>query len=202
MRRRDARGPGPGFVALARPSEASRRRGPNRARRRRFRITTARAIGLRRNGNYSKNSGRCPALRVPFHQLSGLPRESAKPRHQGPPPVGEVSPKGRRRSDRMMASARIDDPKSPPPIAARSPPPQGEDLGRAVRRGKCSPPSKTGARGARFSKDRTVRPLHPQRHQHVFHAGSVGSTTRVGEAGSAKRNSAIGPPIWPQTSSR
>ncbi len=73
----------------------------------------------------------------------------------------------------------------------------GEDDREAVRRGKCSPLSKTGARGARFSKDRKVRPYTRSGISTYFTPGSVGSTTRVGEAGSAKRNSAIGPPIWP-----
>ena len=41
----------------------------------------------------SKHSGRCPALRVPFHTFSGQPREAAKPRQSDPPPVGEVSAK-------------------------------------------------------------------------------------------------------------
>jgi len=35
-----------------------------------------------------------------------------------------------------------------------------------------------------------------------FTPASVGSSTRVGLAGSAKRNSAISPLIWPATSSR
>ncbi len=87
----------------------------------------------------SKHSGRCPALRVPFHQLSGDPREAAKPCKSDPPPVGEVSAKpteggviGR------WPVLRSSTPKLPPPIAARSPPPRGEDLDESVRRGQWS----------------------------------------------------------------
>src|SRR4051812_26441666 len=74
----------------------------------------ARSDWLRRNGIYPKHSGRGPALRDPFHQLSGQPREPAKPCvHKASPRGGGVGEADGGGSIRKIARSTIDDPKTP-----------------------------------------------------------------------------------------
>lgn len=83
---RRRRGRGKGFVplrslGLLETRGPRSRQGLNRATfPGRWRITVARSVGLRQNGNNTKNSGRRPALRIPFHPFSERSREADEPR--------------------------------------------------------------------------------------------------------------------------